>query len=55
VHHTFRDKSEFLGITNRHFESTKDRTARVEKLNKEAVFKHELYKDDEMPRKYFLR
>jgi len=33
VHHTFRDKSEFLGITNRHFEATKDRTARQEKLN----------------------
>ena len=55
LHHSYRDKSEFLGITNRHFEPTKDRTIRVEKLNKEAVFKHELYREDDMPRKYFLR
>ena len=51
----FKDKSQFVGVVNRNYETSKDRAARVEKSNKEKVFQHTVFRDDDPSRKYFLR
>lgn len=51
----FKDKSDYVGVVNRNYETSKDRANRIEKANKEKVFQHTVFSDDEPSRKYFLR
>lgn len=51
----FKDKSDYVGVVNRNYETSKDRANRIEKANKEKVFQHTVFREDEPSRKYFLR